>query len=203
MQPVEELQRGLSIIQQAPAVTISLLAAVVASTWFVAKLFYNSKVAGLEERIKLRDDQLSGKFQNTSPHEAMKLIEELQKSVDAIPRDGLSTQQVSVLRSKLERSVGPSYTIDVVQNGFASDALLRDVRRLFSQLQGWKLIDGSFQTGDIPPACGMLFEVSSESNPTSAEALVMSAFREAGVPFVLKSGRTEGHDVRLLVSVPL
>src|SRR5262245_11962841 len=125
---LDHLSQEWAVIQGAPvfAAIYALLAAFF--IWLIQKWAYGTvithkdgKIAHLEERLKMRDDQLSNKLQSTPPSEAQEIIRTLQAQLESMkPRRLTETQKAAIAKTSIARG-GDNYTLVVLKEMGASD----------------------------------------------------------------------------------
>lgn len=195
------------LVAAAPSVVLMAATTLVALTWTAAWRWYGSalsskdaRIGHLEERIKLRDDQLSGKFTTTSAEEAKALIEKLRSRVDDLPEPGLTASQRDELTKDVALVSDTMYSISFIQDEIVSDVRLGQLAKVF-KTAGWRVILGGFSIGGAdPPICGLVVEVSDPGLLTKPERIVLDAFRKANLKFETKEKESSGVDVVVRVS---
>lgn len=194
----EKILRALvqeaAVIASAPisfavSVLISSGVAYLIAKWMFSTVLSHrdARISSLEERIKLRDDQLSNHLQNVPPDAAKLMIKELEARLDAMrPRRLTADQRASILSSI--RSLGGGHRAHVVHEatcpdcaGFASDFqhLLADA--------GWSVDAGMVLGIGNPPRSGIGVLVNNAASPNPLEAAVISGLRSAHIEFDIQS----------------
>ncbi|MDQ8697213.1 hypothetical protein [Hyphomicrobium sp. LHD-15] len=201
-------EKFIELLVQYPAEIIAIVVVVAGGVLAFMK-FWNAsivtqkdaKIAHLEERIKLRDDQLSGKFAATSPEEAAALIAQLKDRLADIPQQsGLRQAQLDILASAVS-SPGCHYKISIVQNGFGSDPMLVQFRKVFKKAPGWIAIDGGLIAGPAQPDCGLTVVTQSASELSTPEKLFIDGLSKAEIAFERSEEATRDADVTILVCI--
>jgi hypothetical protein len=147
------------MISQAPLAFFTAVAVGVLIVWFFRKSIYTGKIDVLNERIKLRDDQLGDlqrKLHADSPSDALVKLGELTAKVEALSIgrwDPLTESQIEGLKQHLS-DVSPS---DIqIQITDDARALGSGIDRAFEEL-GWKIegirISGGATGIEVSPQC--------------------------------------------------
>jgi hypothetical protein len=158
MQPfIEYIAGQWEVISQAlPTFAVaSILGGIL--IWMFRRSFYTSQIITLNERIKLRDDQLHAMEKSVhaeSPSDALLKIGELTAKVEALSLgawDAPSELQIAAFRHQIERLTPSKIEIEV---GDDARALGYPIVKVFDQL-GWdveivRLIGGNFGLGVAP-----------------------------------------------------
>lgn len=114
----EDLQRLWALIQNAPVPTLSLLGAVVAlsatAAWFSRGQVVDSKVAGLEQQLAVRDDRLKLAEEKVQAQiQARQEVERQFNELKAQPRpEALMSARLDALESALARYQGASKALE-------------------------------------------------------------------------------------------
>jgi hypothetical protein len=134
-----------AVIGQAPLIFSAAVIVVGGLMFVVARWAYSTvnshkdaRIGTLEAMIKLRDDQLSNKFNTTPPDEAKALIAALQDQVSKLQPRRLTQEQRATIRDVARAPAGEQWFIDLKWNGMASDAerYAQDFRECLG-LAGW------------------------------------------------------------------
>lgn len=200
------------MIAQAPATFVAAVAIVGTAAFLVASWAYSAivahhlaRIASLEERLKLRDDQLADKVQNTPPEEAQKLIEALQAQLDGLkPRRIVEPQKTTLSRAAVGRG-GDAYTLSILNDVSSPDggAYASDLAAALSNLQGWKIERGSVMGPARTSQCGLALYVGDPTNLTKPERIVFDVLHAAGVLFEAVPLKNRNGDVTLMISTKL
>lgn len=189
-----------AVFSQTPVATTVVFITVFVSGFSLGRYLSNSRIGDLEERVRLRDDQLANKLATTPPEQALEMIRALEGRVSDLHVRRLTAQQRSAIETVCNRKGEDPFSIQIYQDGIGSDGLLADMLALFAKLPGWTLGTG-FQITDAPPTrTGLVVNVADVGHPTTAEALVTSAFRTAGLDFEVREAPERSSDVELLIS---
>jgi hypothetical protein len=145
---LKHLVEEAASISQAPLAFIACLLLAAAFMWIVLNWRYaavaahkNERIACLEERVKLRDDQLNNKVQSTSGDEARKLIEALQARVAELAPRTLTKEQRATITQGLHPPHEAAWSIRLTWDGLAPDAetLAEEFQSVFRDA-GWRVI---------------------------------------------------------------
>lgn len=181
---IDYVIREWAVISKAPATFVVASIVVAAIIWLFARSLYSGQIASLNERIKLRDDQLGDlqkKLHAVSPSDALIKIGELTGKVEALSIgkwDALTSAQTDALRERLKRLSPTEIRVymsdDARALGYALDKVL-------DQDLGWKVNGTRVIGGDF----GIEIYPRSEIAETLAKAL-----REcAGIDVSIAEGR--------------
>lgn len=79
-----------AIFSQAPFATTTVLVTVFIGGFSLGRYLSSSRISDLEERVRLRDDQLANKLSTTPPEQALEMIHALEGRVSALNSRRLS-----------------------------------------------------------------------------------------------------------------
>jgi hypothetical protein len=183
------------IAQALPAFVIAVLAATLLATvivawalrwkWSTLVAHRDARIGSLEERVKMRDDQLNNKFQTTSPDEARQMMEALRAQVARLTPRRLPKEKRPALLEQLRLPPGgPKQRVDIEWEALIFDAemLAQDLVSLFDTA-GWD-VGGSREIGGDPKS-GIMLAVINPSNLTPTEIAVRTVLEQSGLTFNL------------------
>ena len=192
---LKHLVEEAAAISQAPLAFVACVLVAVAIIWIILNWRYavvathkNERIASLEERVKLRDDQLNNKVQSTSADEARKLIEALQARVAELAPRTLTKEQRAILTRGLLPPNGTEWNIRLTWDGLTPDAeTLAEEFQLVFREAGWRVI----ATRNIGSSGkGMVLNASLDD---PAALALRKALHDAGVGFTLETGPGARH----------
>jgi hypothetical protein len=184
---LKHLVEEAAAISRAPLAFIACLLVPATIIWIVLNWRYaavaahkNERIASLEERVKLRDDQLNNKVRSISADEARKLIEALQARVaDLAPRTLTKEQRATIVQG-LHPPHEAEWSIRLTWDGLTPDAetLAEEFQSVF---RGWRVI----ATRNIGSSGkGMALKASLDD---PAGLVLSKALQKAGVAFTLET----------------
>jgi hypothetical protein len=202
----KEILEQFAMILAAPIPFFVVTLAIFGIVWAAYNWAYSSIIANrdativsLEQRIKLRDDQLADKLHSTPPDEARSIIRGLEDRLKNISPRRLDPSNRAILAEKLKLPSGTSYRINILHDGACSDCNLfaTDYSALFSSV-GWSVTNITvIGPGRVPPS-GLGIIISNQTSLSGAETLVTHAMQLAKIAFDLQVGPAQGADVGLL-----
>lgn len=176
------------MIAAAPLSFALAVLAVGALAYFIVRWAYmtvlehkSAEVSSLKTMVALRDDQLSNKFQTTSPDEAKRLMEALQAQINRISPRALSRDQKDKIQKKLiDLGVQPGPIMITWYPFDDGERLAQDYLSFFHGMgwaaQGHRIIGSRSDTG-------ITLKVGKLSNPHQIQLAMRDAFSEAGIDF--------------------
>lgn len=198
-----------AVIVSAPLTFVTQAIAIGVIMWLIQRWAYGTvishkdgKIAHLEERLKMRDDQLSNKLQTTPPAEAQELIKALQSQIEAMKPRRLTEQQRTAISSGAIARGGATYNLSIVRDMGSADAeaYTDDLIRAFQNLQGWTISPAAALGVSMKAACGLALCVQNPQNLSPPERIVFDVLQSSGVEFEMLPFRLPQSDVELLVS---
>ena len=159
-------------------------------------------MAILQERIKLRDDQLSNKFNSTPPDEAKEIIKKLtDKLAKLLPRQ-LTEEQQKIIAQNI--NISDKYTIEIGHDMSCSDECISFVKQLsiiFSNNPAWSVQNSAVLGPSLLSPTGFGLYVSNPSSLSRPETIVSNALKAAAVSFdVLPYPYNKRSDVRIVIT---
>jgi hypothetical protein len=156
----------------------------------------DARLATIEERLRLRDDQISNKFQTTSPDEAKGLIAALQEQVAKLQPRRLTDTQRSAISQAARPPDDAKWSLSLTWVGTSSDAerYAQDFSQLLSGI-GWQL--NSARIIGSGSEEGVFLRVPDPSNLEPRASALARALKAAeiefdvvpiGVPFPQRAG---------------
>lgn len=196
----EALAGWWQIMTVAPHLTVTMIAACLGAGYAAARWRYAGKTEHLEERIKLRDDEISDykrKLGGATPDEAQARIEALEALVAPLKPHSLLEDQRTTLLVRLRQSPGKArieFTVGDLPSREFSDVLAG----IFSEA-GWEVVRGQVITSWGKPNAGLRVMIPGDLAPTAKQECVLSALEAARLPFDRGDTMLPGDlDVRLL-----
>jgi hypothetical protein len=162
----------------------------------------DAKIATLEERIRLRDDQLADKLHSTPPSEARSIIQGLEARLNRLSPRRISESEKYTLIERLKVAPGVSYNITIMHDGACADCNLfaADFSSLFRNLSGWNVINlMGIGIANMPPT-GVAVRVGNPSKLTETQRVIVNALKDVGIMFDLQSSAINNSDVELLIT---
>lgn len=200
------------MIQGAPALAAAYALMATFVIWLIQRWAFGTvithkdgKIAHLEERLKMRDDQLTNKLQSTPPGEAQELIRTLQTQIDAMkPRRLTDTQKASIARTAIARG-GGSYSLTIIRDMASADsgAYANDLIHAFGNLQGWTISSGAAIGPGRTAPCGLGLCVHNRSNLNPGERIIFDILQSAEIDFEMIELVHPDADVGLMISAKL
>lgn len=178
-----------AVIAAAPLSFAAALLVASGLVFLIARWMYSTviahkdaRISSLEERVKLRDDQLSDKFQSTPPDEAKALIAALQEQVAKLQPRGLTDAQKKAIASRVGPPDGSEWRLRVRWNGLAFDAeaYAEEFMAILEQT-GWK-VHGIREIGGGGER-GVILHVGDDKHLSSVELVLSEALTNAGIAF--------------------
>ncbi|MEW6016765.1 MAG: hypothetical protein AB1760_01670 [Pseudomonadota bacterium] len=120
----EYLAREWAVVSQAPFTFIIASLLVGAVAWAAVLWRYGGKIDHLEERVRLRDDEIADykrKLDGATPDEARARIEKLEHDIERLSEAVLPRKLDDKMRAELDR-IGPDKPIKIAFNNSVSDA---------------------------------------------------------------------------------
>jgi hypothetical protein len=194
---LDQLGQQWAVIQGAPIIAIGYAALVAVLIWLIQRWAYGTliahkdgRIAHLEERVRMRDDQLSNKFQTTSPDEARELIATLQAQVKRLTPRRVSKANREAILEKLRVPEDETWGIGISWDAPTPDAerLARDFISLFS-VSDWSVADSREFDSDIPAGITLFVPDMDTAEVSAAKA----ALELSELPFATVIDRTAAH----------
>ncbi|WOJ90720.1 hypothetical protein RZS28_05370 [Methylocapsa polymorpha] len=196
-----------AVIVKAPVAFIAAMLVACGLIYTAVNLIYSTvlsnrdaRISVLEERIKLRDDQLADKLHSTPPDEAKSIIQGLEARLKKLSPRRLEESGRAIMAEKLKLPPGKDFRIDIQHDGACADCNIfaADFSTLFSSLQGWSVRNTTvIGLGQIPPS-GIGVIVSNPGALSEAEKIVIDAMSSAGIRLNLLRGPQREVNVVLL-----
>jgi hypothetical protein len=195
------------VIWQAPVTFIAAILAVCGLVWAAMEFRYRSVIDSLNERIRLRDDQIAQvreKVGTASPDEIRARIDQLEAQVRGLAPPRLTEDQKQRLSGMLRNHQGKC--------AIAHDVAAAPMRGLLADLigsfrdAGWAITTPVVMGPGMHPSHGIGIKVSDANNLTAVQDGVLNAFRAAKIEFDLESGapfpmRMPGEDKEFMSDV--
>jgi hypothetical protein len=201
----------IAVIAKAPATFFVASLAVAGVVFTVLDWRYSSivaqkdaKMSSMEERIKLRDDQLANKLNSTPPEEARALIGKLEARLHELEPRHLDSGKRTILIEKIKPPQNSNYQIAIAHDGACVDCnrFAFDFVWAFKSVPGWNVEGGTFLGLGNPPRSGTAIRVKTIENLSDAERLVVEAFKSANIPFDLQIDANTMANVTLFITAP-
>ncbi len=193
---IEYLVKEGRVVFQAPVAFLLAMILVTSLLWAAINWGYQSKsdgqasaISSLENRIKLKDDQIADyreKLSGATPDEAKKRIDALELQLKALSPRRLSVEQRQKVMSSLK---GVRGSVSITQDMAAADAkpLSADLAVAF-QAAGWGvLLPLVMGPSNIPPS-GLAVRVEDPSKLRPLQQAVISALEAIGLDFNIQGG---------------
>lgn len=173
-----------------------------ATNWAYASILLQkeAKIATLEERIKLRDDQLANKLATTPPDEAKVMIEKLEARLNRLAPRHLDDAKQAILLERLRLPRDVNHRIEINHEGTCGDCNLfaAEFSAIFEKA-GWSVENGMVIGIPNMPLSGIAFRVGNAQNLSQVEQQVADAMRAAQIVFDLQNGQGVGR-IELLIT---
>jgi hypothetical protein len=192
----ENSEKALRIFRLAPGATVAavLIVGIILYTFFQFRYSTiieqkDAEIAALEQRVKLRDDQLADKLHSTPPSEAKAMIEALEARLNQLSPRRVKDSEKSILIEKLRLPSGISYTAAIMHDGACTDCntFATDFSSLF-RTSGWNVINSiGIGISNMAPT-GIAVRVGDQSKLTEAQRIVIAALKAANILFDVQSG---------------
>jgi hypothetical protein len=185
------LLQEVAVIRQAP-VSFTLASLVVlglgygALNWAYSSIVTqkDAKIATLEERIRLRDDQLANRLSSIPPEEARTLIQKLETRLNELSPRQLSDENLKKLSQVLEQSEIKSETLIVFNELQCQDCRKLAVRiaLAINSARGWKTFCCGVDSGheDSHPKSGIAILVSDIAHPPPVASVISRSLEMVG-----------------------
>ena len=176
------------VILKAPVTFGIALVLLVGLVWTALSWDFSSRIANLDSRISLRDDQIAdykSKLNGATPDEAKKRLDALESELKALTPRRLTGDQKNKIAQALKGTTGMLY---LAQDMAATDAtgLTRDLSVAFIEA-GWQTILPSiFGPPQIPPT-GIALLVADSGSLKPAEITVKRALESARIEFDIQN----------------
>lgn len=193
--------REWRVIAQAPWTFAIALAALSALAYFAARWRFSARIEHLDERVKLRDDQIADykrKLDGATPDEARARLDALEKLVGHLKPRELTASQRATLVAHLSRVTGKA-SLEYTYGDRPSQDYCNLLAAVFREA-GWNVSDRhAVMTAWGTPNVGLRLMMPRDVPPTPMQEVVVASLQAAGVAF--DYGDTmlpEGLDIRLL-----
>ena len=162
----------------------------------------NAKIATLEERIKLRDDQLANKLNAMSPDEARAIIQKLEERLEKISSRKIPEGSRAILVEKLKLPHGVAYEVNIAYDMACADGnqFATEFLTLFSGVGGWTVNSNMLLGISSPPPTGIAIRTRDPKKLSADEQIIFDAFSAAGIAFDLQGWRPKRDGVQVLIT---
>jgi len=195
-----------SVISRAPLIFLMAAAVVCGLAYIATSWLYKGRISHLDERIRLRDDQLDDyktKLEGASPDEARARLDALEAQVAGLLPRHLSETQKAKLRAVVTPPFGStgSWKIEILYDVASRDSQVyaAEFIEVFRAIGGWVVQSASIMGPSPYPTSGIGVKVKNRAELTAVERLVVDALTGAALQFdYLPPGRLHAGDVALL-----
>lgn len=190
------LSREWTVVSGAPLIFMSGWAIVAALCFAAMKLFDSGRKAALEERLRLKDDQLNDykeKLAGASPEEARQRIAALEQRLDSLEPRALTEQQIRDMHEILSRVSGHVL--------IAQDMLSAEATTLQGQLDAifrrarWEVGNAMVAGVGNPPSSGIAVTTRTGASLTPAAQAVVDAFDKIGLKYDFRREAVAPEDI--------
>ncbi len=186
MEFINYLMSEWSVISQAPTIFIIGACLVAAVIYSLCRRQFSDRIGLLKDHISFKDGIIAEYKRNTgaqSPDEARRIIAELEKRLDAIDPRTLRPKQIEILERELSQTTGKVTLVrDIISP--ETDNIAAQLVRAFKKCN-W-LIETHLTAGTgLPSATGVEITVPRDVELSGDLALVVHAFKQAGIRFDL------------------
>ena len=179
-----------NVIWQAPVTFIAATIVAGGIIWAAMEFRYRSVLESLNERIRLRDDQIAQfreKIGTASPDEIKARIDQLEAQVQGLVPPRLRMEQKDTLTNLLRRQTGNC----VICHDVAAAAMrpfAGDIIKCFRDA-GWTITTPVVVGPGMQPPHGVGIRVPDANNLTALQDMVLKAFQAIQIDFDLESGQ--------------
>lgn len=180
----------MNVVFQAPHIVAPLVLAIATAVWWFRGHLFSGRIASLEDRIKLKDDQLAdykNKLSGATPDEAKARLDALEQQVRTLSPRRLSDRQRRTI-SDLIGVVGPG-RIMISQDMGCSDARTYslDFKAAF-EAAGWIVDLSQFMGNRRSSPHGLGFIVHDMNRLDAKQSAIRRALLAASIEFDLAQG---------------
>ena len=189
LQLIEHLRKERSQVRKAPVAFATAMALVGGLALGAAALLYSYRLDSLNERLRLKDDQLADyktKLAGATPEEAKARLQALEDQVQRLSPRHLTAEQ----QAQIARIVTPLKGRAMI----SADAAVSDARMYANSFAsaftsgGWIVSTPLVMGVGLPPKTGLAVRVRDAASLTALQRLVEAALDEAHVPYDLQPG---------------